>query len=171
MQKTNIAEKFKEIRDIPYKIPLSLQESDTSCSGKSKRLLKIFQESEYEARYRVCAFSWNDLKLSEELRAIPHENECTHVYLEVKIEGEWRIVDATWDMSLEGLLPVNEWGGKIEMVSAVPIRKCFSLEESAKIMQESSNKQVFVDDMQKNGKFYQAFNEWLEEYRKQNEKV
>ena len=162
----SVIKEFYKIRDVPYRIPLSLEEPDDCCSGKSSRLFKIFTEVGYDVRYRVCTFLWSDMNLSRELRIIPHEDECTHSYLEVKIENEWKIVDATWDKSLQGLFTINNWDGKSDTIVAVPVRKCFSTEESTKIMQESLTEQTIIDDLKKNGKFYKAFNKWLEGHRK-----
>jgi len=165
MKNINLVKEFKKIRDISYKIPLSLMDSDDSCSGKHISLFKKIREAGYNVRYKVCTFLWSDLNLPENLKIIPHENECTHSYLEVKIGNKWKIVDATWDKSLEGLLPVNDWDGKSDTVVAVPVQKCFSPEKSAKIMQKSLEEQSIIDDLKKNGDFYKAFNEWLEKYR------
>ena len=162
----DIVEEFRKVRDIPYRIPLSLKESDDCCSGKAKRLFDIFTGAGYEVRYRLCTFLWSDLNLPQGLQALPHKDECTHSYLEVKTGDKWIIVDATWDSGLQELFTVNEWDGKSNTTVAVPIRKCFSPEESFKIIQQDTTDEVVVRDLQNNGKFYKRFNEWLGSNRK-----
>jgi hypothetical protein len=78
----DIVEEFNRVRDIPYRIPLSPDEPDNCCSGKAERLHKVFTDAGYEVRDRVCTFRWNDLNLPKELLEVPHEDECTHSYLE-----------------------------------------------------------------------------------------
>ena len=161
----NIIEEFKKVRDIPYRIPLSPEESDDCCSGKSNRLFGIFKKAGYDVRYRVCTFHWSDVKLPAEVQKIPHEDECTHSYLEVMIGNERVIVDATWDEGLKEIFDVNEWDGKSNTKVAVPIRECFSPEKSAEIMQKDTTETALQEDLQKNGEFYKGFNHWLTEIR------
>ncbi len=161
----NITEEFKKIRDIPYRIPLVPEEPDNCCSGKSNRLFEIFKNIGYGVRYRVCTFRWNDMKLPAELQKIPHEDECTHSYLEVRIENKWVVVDATWDKGLKEIFYVNEWDGKSNTKVAVQAIECFSPKESAEIIQKDATEEAIKKDLQKNGEFYKAFNDWLAEIR------
>jgi len=71
LDRTYIVKKFKEIRDIPYRIPLSLDEPDNCCSGKSERLFKIFTNAGYQARFRICTCLWSDLSLPAEVKEVP----------------------------------------------------------------------------------------------------
>lgn len=160
----NIIDLFNSIRDIPYRIPLKWGEQDDCCSGKHNRLRKALVGKGYEVRYIVCVFLWSDLNLPKELEEIPHENDCTHVYLEVLLNNKWVILDATWDKGLEKVLAVNEWDGKSDTVIAVKPTQTFSPEKSARIMADQ-NEDVINKDLEKNGKFYEAFNNWLIEIR------
>lgn len=159
MKKTLISI-FNKIRDIPYKIPTTTGEVDCCCSGKHIMLKKEFEELGYECKYRVCSFRWSDLNLSNDLNRVAHENNSTHVYLEVKIGNEWKNVDATWDRGLSCILPVNEWNGESDTKIAVPVVELFSDEESVKIM-TNDDIEIIKDDLKKNGEFYIAFNNWL----------
>lgn len=162
MNKKLAIEKFEQVRDIPYRIPLSASERDDCCSGKHILLLEGLTTLGYNCRYRVCTFKWSDLDLPRELLDIPHENSSTHVYLEVLIKGEWKVVDATWDSPLSKILTVNTWDGETDTQIAVPAIDIYSVEKSNEIMATDDNDE---DDLRKNGKFYQGFNEWLESYR------
>ena len=153
---------FIQERDIPYCIPLSVAEVDYCCSGKHERLRNRFREAGYETQYRVCWFRWSDLALPEDVASVPHEDACSHVYLEVNIDGAWKVVDATWDPGLASALPVNEWEG--EMRVAVPATKTLSREESEAYM-ASLTSQDAQTDLEKHGKFYRALNEWFEKVR------
>lgn len=164
----NIIEEFKKVRDIPYRIPLSLEEPDDCCSGKSDRLFKIFKSAGYDVRYRVCTFRWSDMTLPAGVQEIPHEDECTHSYLEIKIGDAWIIVDATWDKGLESAFDISGWDGRSSTKVAVPVREYFTPEKSAEYMEESLSPEAIAEDIKKNGQFYKVFNEWLEEVRRKS---
>ncbi|NTU66844.1 MAG: hypothetical protein HGB08_02860 [Candidatus Moranbacteria bacterium] len=163
--KNKLVNAFNQVRDIPYKIPVSLGENDCCCSGKHMLLKKAFENLGYECRYRVCSFRWSDLKLPKGVCEAQHDDNSTHVYLEMKIDGEWKNIDATWDSGLSGVFHVNEWDGENDTEIAVPIMDLLSDEKSHEIM-TNENIEVIRDDLKKNGEFYKAFNKWLEECRR-----
>lgn len=164
MNKKLAIEKFNKIRDIFYRIPLNVNEIDYCCSGKHVLLKKELDNLGYKTRYRVVAFEWCDLDLPTKVVKIPHENYSTHVYLEVKIEDKWKIVDATWDKGLKNVFRINEWDGISSTELALPITEIFSIEESENIMVSTDN-DLIEADLKKNGEFYKVFNEWLESVR------
>lgn len=160
----NIKKAFIEIRDIPYSIPLFYGAEDKCCTGKHKKLFEILKKEGFDVRWRVCTFKWSDMQLPEKVSINQHDDNSTHAYLEVMIDGDWKKVDATWDKSLSTILPVNEWDSFSDTQIAVSVISIFSPEESLSII-NNENKQVVEADLEINGKFYQAFNEWLEETR------
>jgi len=153
---------FKKVRDIPYRIPLTLEERDDCCSGKAERLYKIFKQEGYKVRYRVCTFRWSDLNLPEEVAVIPHEDECTHTYLEIELSNDWKVIDATWDKDLKKIFHINEWDGKSDTEIAVPSIECLSPEESESYLKVIAVPEAITEDLKKNREFYQSFNDWLE---------
>lgn len=163
MNKALAIKVFEEIRDIPYRISLSTREKSNNCVGKHILLLKKLSDLGYNCQYRVCTFNWSDLDLPNELLTIPHENESTHVFLEVEIDGLWKNVDATWDQSLSKILPINSWDGESNTQIAVPVVKLFSIEKSKQIMSAGDNSTI--EDLKINGEFYKKINEWLESVR------
>ncbi len=160
----NPSELFYKERDIPYQIPLTCDEPDHCCSGKHERLLKAFTEIGIEARYRICWFRWSDLHLPDEIATVPHDDNCSHVYLDALIDGQWRIIDATWDPGLSSILPVNEWVDGRDMKVAVPATKTLPPEESAEFMQSLTTHDAEVD-LEKHREFYRALNQWFTEVR------
>jgi hypothetical protein len=158
----NIIEEFEKVRDIPYGIPLSLEEPDKCCSGKADMLFKILKKGGYDVRYRLCTFRWSDLNLPKEIQDIPHDDESSHSYLEINIDGQWKILDATWDRKLKGIFNINEWDGKSDTEIAVPVRECLSPEKSLGYIEHISTPEAIIADYKVNREFYKAFNEWLE---------
>lgn len=155
---------FNQVRDLPYRIRLSSSEKELSCGGKHCQLKKILTQGGLESRYRVGTFRWSALNLPPALLAIPHQDEGTHVFLEVKISDRWVKVDASWDRGLKNILPVNEWDGHFDCTVAVPIIETFSPAKSEQIMLQWNQETISVED-KNNGQFYRAFNKWLEENR------
>ncbi|MBI2583322.1 MAG: hypothetical protein HYW25_01520 [Candidatus Aenigmarchaeota archaeon] len=164
--KARIISLFRKVRDIPYRIPVKYGEEDFCCSGKSKLLHKLLTKEGCKVRYRVCVFRWSDLNIPQELEGIKHDKECTHTFLEIMIEGKWRVLDATWDSRLKNLFHVNEWNDKSAMKIAVKPIKTFSPEKSVDVIKKYSGREAMERDLKANGKFYKAFNEWLEENRR-----
>ena len=99
----DLIKEFYKIRDIPYRIPLSLREKDRCCSGKHKLLYNKLKKKDYKVRYRVCLFLWKSVKLPKYVEKIPHDKDCTHTYLEINLGKGWKILDATWDSNLKKL--------------------------------------------------------------------
>jgi hypothetical protein len=81
------------------------------------------------------------------------------------INGQWRKVDATWDKGLGDLFMINEWDGISDTTIAVPVEECFSPEESVKLTQIYKVRENLLGDLERNGAFYKAFNEWLAKNR------
>ncbi|QQS61519.1 MAG: hypothetical protein IPN70_01120 [Candidatus Moraniibacteriota bacterium] len=159
-----IIEAFKSVRDMPYRIPLVLGEKDVCCSGKHKILKDLFVEQGLTVRYRVCSFLWSSLDLPSDISNVPHDDLSSHVWLEVLIDDNWIIVDATWDISVRNILHVNEWDGKSNTETAVKPLDIFTPQKSADIM-NGENDDDILSDLKINGEFYKAFNNWLAENR------
>ena len=117
---SNIAQIFNQVRDIPYKIPVSPKEKDCCCSGKHKILKKLLENLGYKVRYRVISFKWSSINLPKILLDIPHNDLSSHVYLEIFIENKWINMDVTWDSDLKNVFIINQWNSKNNVI-AVPI--------------------------------------------------
>ena len=156
---------FNRIRDIPYKIPVSLKEKDFCCSGKHKLLKEFLEKEGYKVRYRVVSFKWSSLNLPLEVKNISHENICTHVYLEILINTNWVNMDATWDPMLKNIFTINQWNRNVNNI-AVQIIEKFYIKKSQEIMKRETE-DCITEDLKINGKFYKAFNNFLNQIRKE----
>lgn len=156
-----LAALFRQVRDIPYRIALTPEEPDCSCSGKNGKLKALLEARGVPVRWRVCTFTWSSIPtLPPEVTKIPHSDTCTHAYLEVERGGAWQPVDATWDAPLARILPVAEWDGVSATPLAVTPTATYSPEESARLV-TSETREVIEADLKINSAFYAAFNEWL----------
>jgi len=102
--------------------------------------------------------------LPEKVTSVQHNDNSTHVWLEVFLTDEWIIVDATWDSGLKNIFHVNEWDGKSNTKPAVKPIDIFNPQKSADIM-NNENEEDILNDLKINREFYKTFNNWLEEQR------
>jgi len=167
-------EYFEFVRDIPFRMPLSVGDPDHSCFRKAEVLKPLLESVGLKVRFALSRFSWNDLNFPQSLKVIPHE-DVVHVYLEVysKERSRWMAVDPTWDKGLASQLPVSEWDGKSDTAIAVkaterlePIERQEELDKFCDIPGLRSWLELPMDSPSKgNGRFYQALNEWVESVR------
>lgn len=163
--KTELAiKRFLEVRDIPYRIPLAEGERDDCCSGKAILLKAALEKVGYTVRFRVCTFRWSSISLPANVSEISHKDLSTHSYLELLVNDQWVVVDPTWDKQIAKCFHVNEWDGESATEIAVKPVEIISVEKSNVIM-TSGEGAVDKKDLEINGKFYEAFNNWLESLR------
>lgn len=163
----SIVEEIRAIRDIPYRIPLALEEVDHCCIGKHRLAKKVLERHGYVVRFRLGEFLWSKMKLPSDLLRIPHEDLCQHVFLEYKHGEEWRVLDITWEQPLMSVLPFVDWDGASSTALAVPVDKRLSPEESERIMslEGEALRKATDEDLGKSGSFYAALNTYLEGVR------
>lgn len=160
----NLIEEFNKIRDIPYSIPLSIEQTNNSCSWKDLLLKPILENHWFQVKYRVCTFKRSDLKLPDFFNEIPHEDFTRHVYLEVLLNWKWINLDPTWDEWLKNVFNIEYWDGINSTWIAVKPIELFDDEHSNRCMSISSPEKI-EKDYSINWKFYKAFNERLEKNR------
>ena len=161
----SIVKAFREIRDVPYQIPLGEGEENRSCAGKHERFQSLLTERGIASRIRVCTFHWSRLSLPSEVLAIPHQDEATHAYLEVCLDDTWQVVDLTWDEQIASVLPLSAWDGRSDTIVAVPVEHVYTPEDSLKLMHPENEEVAIKADLAANGAFYQALNVWLAQIR------
>jgi hypothetical protein len=161
---------FLIAREIPYYIGLKDDEQDYSCVTKPLVLDKMLATLGVESRHIICTFRWSDLSIPEQILAIPHDDEDTHEYLEVRIPetGQWVRVDPNWDSRLRDTgLPVADWDGMHDTVLAVKPLKTYPPEESARIIakEDELDPEIRQEYLDKNREFFAAINRWLYSHR------
>ncbi len=91
MKKENIKkaiQKFYEIRDIPYHIPLDDKERNFDCEGKNRGFSRELKKLGYQTRERVGLIRWTEQNFPKEIFEVPYENESSHTFTEVLLPGE-----------------------------------------------------------------------------------
>lgn len=160
---------FRIVRDIPYHIALG-EEQDYCCATKPMILDKLLSTIKLNSRHIVCTFKWEKIGLPSKLLSLPHDEVDTHEFLIVFIPetSNWVRVDPSWDFQLQGSgLSIAQWDGLHDTSLGVIPEKIYSPEESEKLNAEEATMGEIArnDYLERNCKFFAAFNEWLEAYR------
>lgn len=163
MIEKSIEEIFLSVRNIPYRIPLELSEKNVSCVGKHFLIKDALEKLGYEVRWAECTFSWGSLPVPPEILAIPHTEPGYHVWLEVKIDNNWQILDATWDASLGEVLPINTWEQFGNMKPAVPVIEMIAYDQ-INVTREPPEDYALELGIER--PFLKAINHWLESIRR-----
>lgn len=160
---------FNQVRDISYRIPLALDETEGkyggSCLYKVELLKKLLETEGLECRYRIGTFLWSQLNLPEEVMQAEHNDNAEHVWLEVCINNKWIILDPTWDIGLAKIFSINSWDGISDTKPAVKSIEILDVSTSADIMDFDNYEEAFLEDLSINGEFYKALNTYLDQIR------
>jgi len=145
---------FNKIRDEPLDV------IKNRCWEKSKKLKEVLENLGYEARFGLCSFKWSSQRFPREVLKFPHENRGYHLFLWVRINGDYLIVDASNDF----LLPEhNEWDGLTNCKLGVIPEEIFSKNKDNKLREKEI---IENENYKKYKEFYGAINKFLERVRK-----
>ncbi|HLC84968.1 MAG TPA: hypothetical protein VJH22_04200 [Candidatus Nanoarchaeia archaeon] len=157
----NLIDTFNSVRDLPYHCPESKDDHDHRCWGKHRILFKKLKELGCHVRYRVCEFSWDDLRLPKEIVKLSPKKLDYHLYVEVQLDGKWIALDCSDD---SGLPSYTNWDGKSDTELAVKCRRVLSPEESATI--EEFDRKNYASIIAEYHDLYTAINKFLNKIRK-----
>jgi len=175
---------YNHIRDIPYAIIPELRDpalgpagmlelGKGSCIPKHFLLGMLFQRLDIPVKYCTYLYSWADprIKYPPELRSIVKELPMgTHLACRAHIEGQWVLIDATWDSALKKAgFPVNEaWDGVHPTKNAVrPTREIIHKTVEDRVKYTTEVKKSWTDvQARAHERFPAVFNAWLEACRK-----
>jgi hypothetical protein len=152
---------FNQIRELPLKLPESLNEENFTCWGKHRKLFALLNQAGYSVRYRVCEFAWSDHNFPKEILNIKHKDIENHLFLEININNVWVVVDCTFDSKMPKF---NSWDGKSNCELAVKPRKIFTPVESSFLEKQQAFK--FEEDFRQNKDFFIALNKFYDLIRK-----
>lgn len=159
--KTNLVKIFEIIRDEPLHIPEELGDKDNRCWGKNRRLKDLLEKEGYKVRFRVCVFNWSKQRFPKDILDIKHKDDEYHLYLEIKIDNKWIILDCSNDSKLPSY---NSWDGITNCSIAVNYNEILSPAKSANI--EKNERKEFLNLLSENKDFYAALNHFFEDLRK-----
>lgn len=174
---------FERVRNIPYRLIPALYSLDRaphsvllanagSCTPKHFLLGQWLGLLRYNTKYVTYTYHWNepDLQFSPELRTLAEAYpEEYHLALKVLIEGQWTLVDATWDPFLQHLgFAVNlRWDGRSDTLNAVHPIDIIEHDGPEACAKYASMQREDRSDEEKRvvDRFTLCFNQWLDACR------
>lgn len=162
--RNDLAQKiFEEIRDRPFRTAL-YPEKANNCYFKSSELIQKLTDLGFSMRGRLGEVDWADTPCPPEiLKLLPEDAVETHFFPEIRVDGEWKILDPTWNKSfaVKFNLPYSEFNRENE--SCFKIHRLYDLEEQAAYVWTFLNDQQAADIYIKKARpFLSAINEWLD---------
>jgi len=166
---------YEQIRDIPYAVIPELIDAKRyveildsgkgSCTPKHFLLCNMFQKLGILVLYEVYPFRWDEVEMTypPRLRKLAVTMpQSYHLACRVDIGGRLVLVDATLDKPLKRLgVPVNEeWDGISDTVR--PVAPCGEEE----LYHPSEACQIGTRPTGEALVFYDEFNRWLDEVRR-----
>lgn len=152
---------FNSVRDIPFKLPESLEEENNTCWGKHRKLFLLLNQAGQKVRFRVCEFNWKEQKLPEEITNLPHKEQEYHLFLELNVNDKWLVIDCTMDSKLPKF---NTWDGKSDCNLGVKPTKIFTPLESSFLEKQEPFK--FPEIFRQNKEFFKQLNKFYDSLRK-----
>lgn len=175
MSNTTLITAFNKIRSVPYKIidiDYSLENSKSlidsngaSCTPKHIVLDDLFRSHGYKTRFCVHEFRWSSMNLPKVLSSLIEPSQIDfHTNLEVVIDNQWIVLDATWDDALlnAGFPGTKYWDGKNSTANCVVSTKEYkfnTLKERNSFIQANSG------NVYKEAEFIFQLNQYFEELR------
>jgi hypothetical protein len=166
---------FYKIREVPYvisrKTPEEMKEGGKgSCYHKHAWLAEELQELGIPVKFVTYQFKWGaTLSMPTQLKQQAKKlSSGTHLFLKVKMDGNWLNVDATWNsMMKEHGFPVNEWNGKTSTRLAVkPLGEMEEFDSLEGVNGYVKKHHDTKPDKKQRQKYFQDFNEWIKKVQK-----
>jgi len=153
---------FKEIQSRPYSLSLDAGEVSNNCYFKGIELLKRLGELGYAVRGRGGETFWDENIFGREITdLIPDDFLITHFYIEIYLDTEWRILDPSYQPSLEKYgLTIGSWeNGE----SCFPLTKIYSQDDFLAYQNEWYDKSYQHDFFERGRPAWEALNAWFAE--------
>jgi len=152
---------FEKVRDLPFHISIN-GEPDLCCEGKSKMLVERLNDLNVFARLRIGFLKWGMVNLPKSVTDFSHDERCSHFFVEVKnSDNEWIFIDPTWNEGLKKAgFEIAKWDGVNSTCLAFECEDILSPEESIEYIKKID----YETDLLKNGKFYEALNQYCDSF-------
>lgn len=154
---------FLEIQERPYDcLPLTPNDDCNNCFYKGRELIQRLAILGYTVRGRVAETTWHtDIIPTEISNLLPKNILVTHFYTEIYQDGKWRIIDPSFQPSLEKYgFTIGSWDNG---ESCFPLIKIYSQEESIAYQKMWFNEDYQKEFFGKGGACWKALNEWFAE--------
>ena len=152
---------FSEIQARPYSLSLAAGAPSNNCYYKGIELLQRLGILGYTVRGRVGETYWDrNIIPTSILDLLPADIHVTHFYCEVQIDGQWRIVDPSFQPTLKKMgFNIGAWEGTAQ--SCFPITKLYTQEESIAYQQQWFDPSYQRDFFERGLPCWRALNDWF----------
>ncbi len=151
---------FLEIQARPYGLSLSSGEPCNNCYFKGIELLQKLGVLGYTVRGCGGEIYWDEEIFSKEITSLlPDDFLITHFFTEIFIDNEWRILDPSFQPSLEKYgLTVGSWENG---TSCFPLTKIYTQEEFLAYQKMWFDPNYQKDFFERGGPCWEALNNWF----------
>lgn len=156
---------FLEIQARPYSCLAETPEAPcNNCFYKGRELIQRLAILGYAVRGRVGETTWHAGNIPKYISdLLPKDMLVTHFYPEIFLDNKWRIIDPSFQPSLEKYdLTIGSWeNGK----SCFPLQKIYTQEESIAYQKMWFNPEYQKEFFERGGKCWTALNTWFNEIK------
>lgn len=160
MDHTRAKKIFEEIQARPYRLSMAGEPSN-NCFFKGSELLQKLGILGYAVRGRVGETFWDkNIVPAEIVDLLPADIQVTHFYPEVLMDGNWRIVDPSFQPDL------GKFGFQIGAFEGTekpcfPITRLYTQEESVSYQEKWFDPAYQKDFFERGGPCWQALDKWF----------
>lgn len=167
MDHSRAKEVFQEIQARPYSMSLQSRQPSNNCYYKGIELLQRLGVLGYTVRGRVGETYWDPKIVPAEILALlPADILVTHFFVEAQVEGQWKIVDPTFQPALLKYgFTIGSWEGTSS--PCFPITKLYSQEESIAYQQKWFDLDYQKDFFARGGPCWKALDVWFAKLAKE----
>jgi len=142
----------EKVRDIPYGVIGSRAAEDVfqknmgTCSGKHNLLKELYQELGIKTQDSVAMHRFKNMSVEfpSDIKEILNRSDIVdpHNFFKMEVDGNWIIVDVTWDKPLKklGFTVTENWDGKTDMPIAVVADEIIETNDPLAIKEEKIGK-------------------------------
>jgi hypothetical protein len=151
---------FDKIQSRPYRVSTQAGVPADNCFFKGIELLQELGTLGYAVRGRVGETYWDpNIFPKEVLKLLNRESEVTHFFIEILLDGEWKILDASFHPPLAKFgFPIGGWDAG---TLCFPITRLYTQEESIAFQEKWNQEGMIEEYFQREGLFLGALNKWL----------
>lgn len=153
---------FKEIQNRPYRVSTRPNVAADDCFPKGIELIQRLGMLGYAVRGRICETFWDEAIFPREIVALhPKDILCTHFFVELEMDGEWKILDPSFPPTMKRLgCSIGSFSGT--PAPCFPVTRLYTQEENIRYQQLWESPTCIEDYFTRCGDFLSRLNAWLE---------
>lgn len=165
------------VREIPYKRIGGLNPQDMlekgkgSCTPKHLFLASYLRKLNIPVKLLIIPFYYKNMSVKypkEHIDVVEKMPISYHVALKAFINGEWRVIDVTWDSPLKklGFVVNDQWDGNADMKLTVVPEDVIEVEAGPEEFEKKKLQEYTKKEKRARKEFYLLLDEMMETVRK-----